>query len=276
MPTGNISWKKIFTWPRVYDLLILAGNFVFGAALGDRLFEYTMGKSAELPAGIALFYICAVVLYLLGLLLYMMPLRHCSAVNGVPRPEFTQGDSAALMFNSCIFGLAGALAVVQLASPSGEMSVSMGFVLTAVFFISGGFYMFILYRAMGISGKGGGMDRKKYYLMMAAGFTLMYPMIIGIFGPIDAIQASLDIRLDSSPAAGVLDVLLRSGVRAVVLSLMAWAMVYIIRRIASVPFGVRGRGFIFFIELSATYMLMFVLRYYDIKYLKALYFLDYL
>jgi hypothetical protein len=255
----------VFSWPHVYDLSLLAGNYFFGAALGRGLFGPLMGQGGAVSRAIAWFYYCAIPIYIVGLILYMKPLRHCAAVAGVQKPKFTNADQAALMFTACIFGILVAGIFVDLAGFDDARQVGMAFALTGIFAAAGGLFFFLHYRAMAAAGTGGGMDRKRYYFLMGAGYLLMYPLVIGIFAPIDAIRMSLDIRLDSSPATGVLDVLLKAGVRGLMLSCMAWMLVWVIRRIASAPFGVRGRGWFFFLELSAYYMVMLVLRYYGMK-----------
>ena len=258
----NFIRTAVISWPHLYDLSLLAGNYFFGIALGRELYGPLMGLGGAASRAIALFYYCAIPLYIVGLLLYVGPLRHCVAVAGVPKPKFTNADQAALMFTSCIFGIIVGGIVMEYTGLASAPQVLMAFVLTGIFALAGGLFFFLHYRAMSAAGTGAGMDRTRYIALMAAGYLLMYPLVIGIFAPIDAIRLSLDIRLDSSPATGVLDVLLKAGVRGLLLSCMAWMLVWVIRRIASAPFGVRGRGWFFFLELSAYYMVMLVLRYY--------------
>lgn len=262
MRQGDFLKTTVFSWPHLYDLSLLLGNYCFGAALGKGLFGPIMGLGNAVSRDVTLFYHCAIPLYITGLLLYMKPLKNCAAVAGVPKPKFTNADQAAVVFTASIFGIMVAGIVMEHAGLASAPQIAMAFALTGIFAVSGGLFFFLHYRAMSVAGVGKGMDRKIYYVLLAAGYLLMYPLVIGIFAPLDAIRMSLDIRLDSSPATGMIDVLLKSGVRGLMLSCMAWMLVYAVRRIASAPFGVRSRGWFFFIELSAYYMLLFVLKYY--------------
>ena len=256
---------KICTWPHLYDITILLGGYFFGSRLSDMLFGPIMGKDEAASPFIAWFYGIAFLLYIIGLVVYTRPLVNCVAVMGIKKPEFTHGDQAALVFTSSIFGVAiTTVAVSQTGLTQANVEL-MAFILTAVFALFGGLFFFIHYRLMAKAGTGKGMKKSVYYIMMVAGYVLMYPFIIGIFSPVEALRMTMDIRLDSAPAAGFIDVFIKAGMRALLMGFIAWMIVYLFRRIAAVPFGVRGRGGVFFLELCIYYTLVLILQFYGLR-----------
>lgn len=256
---------KIFTWPHLYDITILLGSYFIGGRLADMLFGPIMGTQETASPFIAWFYGIAFLLYAIGIIVYRKPLVNCVAVMGIKKPEFTHGDQAALVFTSCIFGIAIALITVTQTGLTSAKVELMAFVLTAIFALFGGLFFFIHYRLMAKAGTGKGMDKNLYFIMMVAGYVLMYPFIIGIFSPVEALRMTMDIRLDSAPATGFIDVFIKAGMRSLLMGFFAWMSVYVFRRIASAPFGVRGRGGIFFLELCVYYTLVLILQFYGLR-----------
>ena len=94
----------------------------------------------------------------------------------------------------------------------------------------------------------------------------MYPFVIGIFGPINAIAAGFDIRLDSYPPTGFIDLFMKAFFRAVLVSIMAWMLVFIIRKISSAPFGAKSNAVIFLMELVIINTVIILLRYFNIQF----------
>ncbi|MCX7680263.1 MAG: hypothetical protein N2316_13745 [Spirochaetes bacterium] len=253
---------KVFSWSHLYDLSILIGDYFIGSVLAKELYGPLIHEGATVSKSVAAFYYCAIPLYLVGILIYLKPLKHCVAIAGVPRPTFTSGDQTAFVFSSCIFGLTAAAIVVEHTNLPNASHDVIGFSVTGIFVLAGGLFYFIHYYAMRIVGTGKGMGKEAYYILLVAGYLLMYPLVVGTFGPISAMQISLDIRLDSSPPTGIFDVFMKSFVRGLMLSFWAWMLIYPIRSIAGAPLGAKGRGWFFFIELSCYYTMKFFIRYY--------------
>ena len=72
-----------------------------------------------------------------------------------------------------------------------------------------------------------------HWLALGAGFLLMYPLLIGAFGPIDALAIGFGPALDASRPAGLFDLAMRAGMRAALLGFLVWSTVYIVRKTAA-------------------------------------------
>jgi hypothetical protein len=258
--------KKIFTLAHLYDLFLIAGNIVFAGAIGDKLSVFINGKGQPLAPGVTIFYAIAAICYIAGFFVFLKPLSHCSAVSKIPKPKFTSGDQAAMVFTSAIFGIVGAGAVITV---SGVQMDPMGggaiLLMTGGFAVCAALFVFMFYFAMKIAGKGKGMNRNAYFVMLISGFLLMLPLIIGIFGPVDAIGSSFDIRTDDVRPSGIIDLLLKASMRGALVSIIAWMLVYVMRKISAAPFGVSGNAVIFLVELWITNTVVILLRFYDIR-----------
>lgn len=261
----SIVPSKIFSFAHFYDISLLLGSYFFGIPLSRKLFGPIMGTTSTDSTAIMLFYLIAIPLYFAGLFLYMKPLANCTAVTGIQKPKFTQGDQASLVFSSCIFGIFTALLCATHCTACAAYQMALPLLITAAFTIAGLIFFLVHHRAMKAAGTGSGMRRHSYYIMMIAGYMLMYPLIVGIFSPVDALRMTLDIRLDSAPATGFFDVILKAGMRSLLLSCIAWMLVYTFRRIASVPFGVRANSWRFFVELAVYNTTLLILQYYGLK-----------
>ena len=231
----------------LHDLLLVLGNYFLGRHFGGRLYGFITGQAAAPPADVVRFYTAAVIMFPLGLLLYCLPLRHRPG-----RGKPSSADYAALVFTSTWAGLfvcALILGRVKMAS-----EVALAFLATGIWFAAAGVVFLLFHRALRSAGPVGRTAPWFHWPALGTGFLLMYPLVIGAFGPIDALAIGMNPALDASRPSGLFDLAVRAGMRAALLGFLAWSSVYIVRKTAARPFGRVLSGWPFFAGLWLSYV----------------------
>lgn len=243
----------------LYDISIIIGSYIFGRYMGRLLNSFingfTEGHISALPAFAQYFYLFAAVAFVIGLLLYREPLKRSVAPSAI-----TDRDYAALMFTCAWAGLIITSIILSVIYKNTEPSPVA---ITVTFLVSCGLVFLLFYQAMSIAGKkySTGEHDIYYKIFLISGLLLMFPLIIGALAPVDSMLIGMNPRFDQTPPSGFANLMLVISMRAALGSFIGWGMVYLIRKLASLPFGSRLSGWPFFVGLWFSYTIKLLQLY---------------